>query len=66
MTLSRQAAFAPIGEIVAQQVLPRLRHARRLPLHISCVGTATYEVGGDAEVLAARLSSANAHLPRNP
>lgn len=50
MTLSRQAAFAPIGKIVAQQVLPRLRHARRLPLRISCVGTATYEVGSDAEV----------------
>lgn len=51
MTLSRQAAFAPIGEIVAQQVLPRLRHARRLPLRISCVGIATYEVGSDAEVI---------------
>lgn len=43
MSLSRQTAFAPIGEIVAQQVLPRLRHAQKLPLHISCIGIASYD-----------------------
>lgn len=43
MTLSRQSEFVPIGEIVAQQVLPRPHRARRLPLRISCIGTAGYE-----------------------
>ena len=43
MTLSRQSEFVPIGEIVAQRVLPRLHRARRLPLRISCIGTAGYE-----------------------
>ena len=49
MTLSRQAAFAPIGEIVARQVLPRLHHAQRLPLRISCIGTARYDGLGDPD-----------------
>lgn len=49
MTLSRQTAFAPIGEIVARQVLPRLHHAQRLPLRISCIGTARYDGLGDAD-----------------
>ncbi|CAM5595354.1 hypothetical protein ATER59S_05370 [Aquamicrobium terrae] len=49
MPLSRQAAFAPIGEIVARQVLPRSHHARRLPLRISCIGTARYDGLGDTD-----------------
>lgn len=49
MTLSRQTTFAPIGEIVARQVLPRLHRARRLPLRISCIGTSRYDGLGDAD-----------------
>lgn len=49
MTLSRQAAFAPVGEIVARQVLTRLHHVQRLPLHISCIGTARYDGLGDTD-----------------
>ncbi|MFN8681360.1 hypothetical protein ACDP63_09455 [Paracoccus sp. P2] len=49
MTLSRQTTFAPIGEIVARDVLPRLHRAQRLPLHISCIGTARYYGLGDAD-----------------
>ncbi|REG28128.1 hypothetical protein EQ718_06090 [Paracoccus versutus] len=48
MTLSRQAAFAIIGEL-SRQVLPRLHHAQRLPLRISCIGTARYDGLGDAD-----------------
>ena len=47
MSQSRQTAFAPIGEIVAQQVLPRLRHAQKLPLRISCIGIASYDESDD-------------------
>lgn len=49
MPLSRQAAFAPIGEIVAHQVLPRLHHAQRLPLRISCIGAARYDGLGNTD-----------------
>ena len=49
MTLSRQTTFAPIREIVARQVLPRLHRARRLPLRISCIGTARYDGLSDAD-----------------
>lgn len=49
MTLSCQSAFVPIGEIVALQVLPRLHCAQRLPLRISCIGTACYDGLGDAD-----------------
>lgn len=47
MSLPRHATFTPIGEIVAQQVLPRLRHAQKLPLRISCIGIACYDESGD-------------------
>ena len=49
MSLSHQTPFAPIGEIVARQVLPRLHRAQRLPLRISCIGTARYDGLGDAD-----------------
>ncbi len=49
MTLSRQTTFAPIGEIVARQVLPRPSRAQRLPLRISCIGTARYDGLSDAD-----------------
>lgn len=47
MSLPRHATFTPIGEIVAQQVLPWLRHAQKLPLRISCIGIASYDESGD-------------------
>ncbi len=49
MSLPRHATFTPIGEIVVQQVLPRLRHAQKLPLRISCIGIADYGESGDVD-----------------
>lgn len=46
MSLSHHTTFASIGEIVARQILPRLRHAQKLPLRISCIGIASDDVGG--------------------
>jgi hypothetical protein len=40
MTLSRQGGFRPIGQILAHGVLPALQGARRLPLRVSCLGSA--------------------------
>ncbi len=46
MALAPQTTFAPIGDILAHQILPRLRLAAKLPLRITCIGTARY-VGTD-------------------
>ncbi len=42
MTLSRQSCVAPIGAILARHVLPTLQRAQKMPLRISCIGTASY------------------------
>lgn len=47
MGLSRQVAFVPIGEIITRQILPRMRHAQKLPLRISCIGIASYDESDD-------------------
>lgn len=49
MTLYRYAGFAQIGDILAQHVLPRLQRAQKLPLQISCVGTAIYDGCDEAD-----------------
>lgn len=66
MTLSRHAGFAPIGDILAQHVLPRLHRAQKLPLCISCIGTATMTAAIKPMVSIASLSSAKAHPPKTP
>lgn len=43
MTLSHHPGFTAIGAIITREVLPRLRHAQKLPLHLTCIGTAGYE-----------------------
>jgi len=43
MTLSHQPGFTAIGAIITRKVLPRLRHAQKLPLRLTCIGTAGYE-----------------------
>jgi hypothetical protein len=43
MTLSRQGGFRPIGQILAHDVLPALQGAQRLPLRVSCLGSADPE-----------------------
>ena len=47
MSLSHHTTFASIGEIVARQILPRLRHAQKLPLRISCIGIASDDESDD-------------------
>ncbi len=47
MSHANQTTVAPIGQILAAQVLPRLRLAQKLPLRISCIGTASYDGAGE-------------------
>ncbi|HHV69611.1 MAG TPA: hypothetical protein GXX48_18535 [Ochrobactrum intermedium] len=49
MTLSRQFCIAPIGAILARHALPTLRRAQKLPLRISCIGTASYDGISEAD-----------------
>ena len=49
MTLSRQSCVAPIGAILARHVLPTLQRAQKMPLRISCIGTASYEGVNEAD-----------------
>ncbi|NNM73200.1 hypothetical protein [Enterovirga aerilata] len=49
MALAPQTTFAPIGEILARQILPRLRLAAKLPLRVICIGTASYVGADDAD-----------------
>lgn len=44
MILSRHDSFRPVGQILAAEVLPRLHLAQKLPLRISCIGTARFDV----------------------
>lgn len=46
MTLAHPAPFTPISTLLARDVLPRLRLAAKLPLRITCIGTASY-LGAD-------------------
>lgn len=48
MTLSRYDSFRPVGQILAAEVLTRLLLTSRLPLRVSCIGTASYDVDVDA------------------
>lgn len=49
MTLPQHPGFTSVGDIITRDVLPRLHRARRLPLRISCIGTARYDGLGDAD-----------------
>ena len=49
MTLSHHPGFTSVGNIITRDVLPRLHRAQRLPLCISCIGTARYDGFGDAD-----------------
>ncbi|MCA0850719.1 hypothetical protein [Salipiger thiooxidans] len=41
--------FRPIGQIVATDVMPALARPRKLPLRISCLGTASHDDGEAAD-----------------
>ena len=43
MTLSHHPGFTLVGDVITREVLPRLRYAQKLPLRLSCMGTAGYE-----------------------
>lgn len=44
MNHSRHDSFRPVGQILAAEVFPRLQLASRLPLRVSCIGTASFDV----------------------
>lgn len=48
MTLPRHDTFRSIGQVLDADVLPVLCHARKLPLCVNCLGTASYDDGDEA------------------
>ena len=49
MNHTSQSAFAPIGRILADRVLPEFQWAQKLPLRISCLGAVSYAGATDAD-----------------
>jgi hypothetical protein len=49
MTHASAAHFVSIGQILAEEVLPRLHRAQKLPLRVSCLGTISYAEATDAD-----------------
>lgn len=43
MNRDHQTTFRPIGAVLARQVMPELHRAQRIPLRVSCIGTASYD-----------------------
>ncbi|WGR57223.1 hypothetical protein E3U25_14520 [Paracoccus versutus] len=48
MTFARSETFCSIGQILAADVLPALFRSHKLPLRISCLGTASYDASDAA------------------
>ncbi len=49
MTHFRHETFRPVDQVLATEVLPALYRAQKLPLRISCLGTAGYEADDGAK-----------------
>ena len=49
MTLSRHDSFRSISQVLTADVLPGLYRAEKLPLRVSCLGTANYDGGDDTD-----------------
>lgn len=62
MTLSHHSGFASIGAVVARELLPRLRHARKLPLRISCIATTGYDGFERTTVIGRRAAAEQAMI----
>lgn len=49
MSFARPDSFRPVGQFFAAEVLARLLLAQKLPLRISCIGTASYDADTDMD-----------------
>ncbi|GAA5666621.1 hypothetical protein CN884_22360 [Ochrobactrum sp. 30A/1000/2015] len=65
MTHASQSTFAPIGQALADRVLPRFRRAQKLPLRISCLGTISYAGAADADYRDRSVSLGEAASPED-
>ena len=49
MALAHPTTFTPIGNIIARDVLPRLRLTAKLPLRVTCIGIASYDAADNSD-----------------
>lgn len=65
MTHASQSTFAPIGQALADRVLPRFRRGQKLPLRISSLGTISYAGAADADYRDRSVSLGEAASPED-
>lgn len=65
MTRSHPETFRSIGQVLASQVLPRLQHAQKRPLRVSCLGTISYDGATDADCADRTIQIADAASPQD-
>lgn len=65
MNFSHPETFRSIGEILASQVLPQLARAQKLALHISCLGTISYDGAKDADCVDRSIPIGEAASPED-
>lgn len=65
MTHASNSTFAPIGRILADRVLPGFQRTQKLPLRISCLGTASYAGATDADYRDRNVSLGDAASPED-
>lgn len=65
MTHASHSTFALIGRIITDRVLPGFQWAQKLPLRISCLGTASYAGATDADYRDRSVSLGEAASPED-
>ncbi|MGI9377727.1 MAG: hypothetical protein ACR2PC_16790 [Tsuneonella suprasediminis] len=65
MTHASQSTFAPIGQVLADRVLPGFQRTQKLPLRISCLGTVSYAGATDADYRDRNVSLGEAASPED-
>ena len=65
MTYSSPDTFRSIGQILAEQVLPRLERARNILLGVSCLGTISFDDATEADCVDRSIQLGHATSPED-
>ena len=65
MTRSHPETFRSIGQVLAGHVLPRLEHAQKRPLRVSCLGTISYDGATEADCVDRSIPIGEAASPQD-
>ena len=65
MTFSSSDTFRPIGQILAEQVLPGLERAQNIPLRVSCLGTISFDCATESDCVDRSIQLGEATSPED-